>query len=127
MSTYIFFYLPHNLIKEKLNDLIEWSFEREWLRYIACNERKVFFASEHQNRYKLWSCQNICEALTYLLDNIFIKFGTKLYRQIIGIPMGTNCAPLIADLFLFCYKRYFMASLSFNKEADITQVIFNDL
>ena len=41
----------------------------------------------------------------YLLDNIYIRFGTKLYRQIVGIPMGTNCAPLVADLFLFCYER----------------------
>ena len=31
---------------------------------------------------------------------IFFRFGTKLYRQTIGIPMGTNCAPLVADLFL---------------------------
>ena len=43
----------------------------------------------------------MCEALTYLLDNIFISFGTKLCRQIVGIPMGTNFAPFIADLFLF--------------------------
>ena len=63
----------------------------------------------------------MCEALTYLLVNIFIRFGTKLYRQIVGIPMGTKCAPLIADLFLFCYERVFMASLSFNKEAEIIQ------
>ena len=50
----------------------------------------------------------MCKALTYLLDNIFITFGTKLYRQIVGIPIGTNCAPLIADLFSFCYERDFM-------------------
>ena len=36
--------------------------------------------------------------------NIYIRFGTKLYRQIVGIPMGTNCAPLVADLFLYCYE-----------------------
>ena len=41
----------------------------------------------------------MCEALVYLLDNIYIRFGTKLYRHIVGIPMGTNCAPLVADLF----------------------------
>ena len=45
------------------------------------------------------------DALHYLLDNIFIRFGSKLYRQIVGIPMGTNCASLVADLFLFCYER----------------------
>ena len=57
----------------------------------------------------------------YLLDNIFLRFGTKLYRQIVGIPMGTNCAPLIVDLFLFCHERDFMDSLFYNKEAEIIQ------
>ena len=50
---------------------------------------------------------------------IFIRFGTKLYRQVVGIPMGTNCAPLVADLFLFCYERDFMMSLSDDKQADV--------
>ena len=39
------------------------------------------------------------DTLCYLLDNIFIRFDSKLYRQIVGIPMDTNCAPLVADLF----------------------------
>ena len=53
------------------------------------------------------------------MDNIFIRFGTKLHRQTVGIPMGTNCAPLVADLFLFCYEREFMMSLSDDKQADV--------
>ena len=57
--------------------------------------------------------------LTFLLDNIFIRFGTKLYRQVVGISMGTNCAPLVADLFLFCYERDFMMSLYEDKQADV--------
>ena len=72
-------------------------------------------------RYKLWSCQKMCDALHYLLDNIFIRFGSELYRQIVGIPMGTNCAPLVADLFLFCYERDFMLSLSDNNQADVIE------
>ena len=54
----------------------------------------------------------MCEALIYLLDNIYIRFGTKLYRQTVVIPMDTNWAPLVTDLFLYCYERYFMTSLS---------------
>ena len=46
------------------------------------------------------------------MDNIYIRFGTKLYRQIVGIPVGTNCAPLVADVYLFCYERDFVMSLS---------------
>ena len=67
------------------------------------------------------SCQNACDAFSYLLDNIYIRFGDKLYRQIVGIPMGTNCAPLVADLFLFCYERDFMSSLSNDNQADIIE------
>ena len=70
-------------------------------------------------KYNLRSCQKVCEALVYLLDNIFIRFRTQLDGQIIGIPMGTNCAPLVADLFLFCYERYFKMSLSQENQADI--------
>ena len=54
-----------------------------------------------------------------MLDNILIRFGAKLYRQVVGIPMGTNCAPLIADLLLFCYERDFKTSLSDDKQADV--------
>ena len=61
------------------------------------------------------------DVLHYLLDNIFIRFGLKLYRQIVGIPMGTNCAPLVADLILFCSERDFMLSLSDNNQADIIE------
>ena len=42
---------------------------------------------------------SMCDALHYLLDNIFIRFDTKLHRQIVGIPKGTNCVPLVADVF----------------------------
>ena len=103
--------LPNNLIKVKLTELIEQTFNREGSLYLACNDKNAFFNSEQPKPYKLWSCQKMCDALHYLLVIIFIRFGSKLYRQIVGIPMGTNCAPLVADLFLFCYERDFMLSL----------------
>ena len=81
--------------------------------------KMCFFTSERPKRYKLWSCQRMSDALHYLLDNIFIRFGSKLYRQIVGIPMGSNCSHLVADLFLFCYERNFMLSLSDNNQTDI--------
>ena len=63
----------------------------------------------------------MCEALTFLLDNIYIRFGSKLYRLIVGIPMRTNCAPLVADLFLFCYEKDFMLSLSEDNQSDVIE------
>ena len=125
LSTYdfstLYTTLPHKLIKEKLTELIEQTFNREGSLYLACDDKNAFFTSEQPKRYKLWSCQKMCDALFYLLDNIFIRFGSKLYRQIVRIPMCTNCAPLVADLFLFCYERDFMLSLSDNNQADIIE------
>ena len=60
----------------------------------------------------------------FLLDNIFIRFGTKLYRQVVGIPMGANCAPLVADLFLFYYEREFTMSHSDDKQADVIDAFY---
>ena len=113
--------MPHNLIKEKLKELIEQTFNREGSLYLACNENRSFVTSEQP--YKLWSCQKMCDALHYLSDNMFIRFGSKLYRKIVDIPMGTNCAPLLADFFLFCYERDSMLSLSDNNQTDIVEAI----
>ena len=82
----------------------------------------LFVLQKNLKKYHAWSCQNVCDALTFLLDNNFIRFGTKLYRQVVGIPMGINCAPLVADLFLFCYERDFMMSLFDAKQADVIDV-----
>ena len=129
MSTYDFSTLcttlPHYLIKDKRIDLINRTFVRENTQYLACNEECAFFTSDAYNNHKLWSCQKVWDALFYLLDNIFIRFGTKLYRQTIGIPMGTNCAPPVADLFLFCYQRDFMKSLSRENQADIIKASYS--
>ena len=104
-------------------DLIESTFHRKGSFYIACNDRNAFFTYDAVRNYNLWSCQKVCEALTFLLDNIYIRFGSKLYRQFVSIPMGTNCAPLVADLFLFCYKRDFMLSLSVDNRSDVIEAL----
>ena len=124
MSTYdfstLYTTLPHNLIKDKFIDIIERTFNREGSPYLACNNRNAFCTSENPTKYHAWSSQNVCDALTFLLDNIFIRFGTKLYRQIVEIHMGTNCAPLVAKIFLFRYERDFMMSLSDDKQGFLT-------
>ena len=59
------------------------------------------------------------------MKNIYVQFDGMVYQQIVGIPMGTSCAPLIADLFLYCYKRDFMSDLRKSKRYDLIDM-FND-
>ena len=89
LSTYdfstLYTTLPNNLIKEKLLDLIEWTFKRALKNYgslyLACNDRKAFFTSSDQSRYTLWSCQNVSDAMSYLLDFIYIRFRTNCWNS----------------------------------------------
>ena len=59
LSTYdfstLYTTLPHNLIKDKLVDLIERTFQREGSLYIACSDRNVFFTSDAVRNYNLLS------------------------------------------------------------------------
>ena len=47
----------------------------------------------------------------YLVDSIYVCVGNRIYRQCVGIPMGTDCAPLLANLFLFYYEYNYMKNL----------------
>ena len=61
-----------------------------------------------------------------------MQFDGMVYQQIVGIPMGTNSVPLLADLFLYCYERNFMSNLmksnwfdlidKFNNTIDILRI-----
>ena len=79
----------------------------------------IFLLPKNIKKYDLWTCQKVTDALIYLLDNIYIRVGSKLYRQNVGIPMGTNCVPLVADLFLFCFETDLMKSITKEKGYDL--------
>ena len=97
---------------------IERTFNREGFAYLACNDRDAILTLEKPKKYHACSCQNVFDVLTFLLDNNFVRFGTKFYRQVVGNPlMGTNCAPLVAHLFIFCYDRDLMMSFSDDNQA----------
>ena len=49
--------------------------------------------------------------LEFLIDNIFVMFGGRVFQQTVGIPKGTHCAPLLADLFLYSYGADFIQGL----------------
>ena len=49
--------------------------------------------------------------LEFLIDNIYIRVGKEIFRQQVGIPMGTDCAPFLADLFLFYFEYNYMKDL----------------
>ena len=49
--------------------------------------------------------------LEFLIDNIFVVLAGKVFQQIVGIPLGTNFAPLVADLFIYSYEAKFIQTV----------------
>ena len=101
-------------------------FARENKVFQARNAERAFFTNDTFKHYTMWTCPDVCKSLSFLLDNMYVRFGNIVYRQVNGIQMGTNCAPLVADLFLYCYERDFMLSLKSDTQADIIEALNNN-
>ncbi len=50
-----------------------------------------------------------------------MKFGDNIYRQTLGILMGTECAPCLADLYLYTYEYDFLDSLTKSKQCHLAK------
>lgn len=62
--------------------------------------------------YVVFSVGNMTEWFSYLIDHQYVQFGDRLFRQVYGIPMGTNCAVFVANLYLFTYELEFIRHLA---------------
>jgi hypothetical protein len=58
-----------------------------------------------------------------MIDNIFVIFGDMFFQQTVGKPMGTNCAPLLADLFLYSYEADFIQGVPKKKLNEASPIL----
>ena len=80
--------------------------------HIRVARNKSYFTTDSLNGDNKYAASDICKMIEFLVDNIYVRFGGQLFRQTVGIlPMGTNCAPLLADLFLYSYENEFLDKL----------------
>ena len=107
--------IPHQKLKSRLATIIRNSFihkngNRRY-KYLVLGREGPYFVREHSDSKSKYTEEDIIRMLEFLVDNIFVVFAGKVFQQIIGIPMGTNCAPLLADIFLYSYEAEFIQSL----------------
>ena len=80
-------------------------------KFLVLGRKGPYFVKEHSDSKHKYTEDDIINMLDFLVDNIFVVFGGKVFQQIVGIPMGTNCAPLLTDVFLYSYEAEFIQSL----------------
>jgi hypothetical protein len=55
-----------------------------------------------------YSETDITGMLGFVVDNVYVALGDKVFQLSVSIPMGINCTLLLADLFLYSYETDFV-------------------
>ena len=103
--------IPHDKLKSRLCNIIRQAFRfkngKKRYKYIVVGYNSTYFVKDHSNGKHKYTENDIIRMIDFLIDNIFVECGGEIFQQVIGIPMGTNCAPLLADLLLYSYEAEF--------------------
>ena len=83
--------------------------------------QNVYFSKTKSKVNTSFSCEDMVDAINIIIDNAFVLYYDKIFRQVIGIPMGTNCAPFLANIFLHVYEYEYLQHLIDNGEIDVAQ------
>jgi hypothetical protein len=78
-------------------------------------KKDTYFVKHNSDTPYKYSEADIKGMLGFLVDNIYVVFGDQVFQRFIGIPIGTDCGPLLADLFSYLYQAEFVQKLSRDK------------
>ena len=108
--------LPHDKVLENMFYLLDLLFKNSGKRYVVVKNtqnkygKSAFYSNDttgFENRTIL-DLTGAKELIYTIITEAYIKLGTKIFKQVSGIPMGSNVSPLIADLVLSVMEYRYM-------------------
>ena len=100
--------IKHDELITAISELVDLAFHRsDKLRVIIVNDEAFWTSKFHgidEDMINTFSRNKIKSMVEWLVSNTYFKYGEDVYRQVVGIPMGTSCAPYLANLFLVKYE-----------------------
>ena len=99
--------IPLSDLKRYIQSLVYKVFQKNRWKNLIITYRNAFFAENMKDGQHGFDYDEFMELFEFLIDNMYIKFGANVFKHIVGIPMGTNCAPLLANLYLFYHDFNF--------------------
>ena len=101
--------IPHNLLIEALNEIVDFCFEGGNSDAVYVNEFGAYWRNSKSTR--AFNKVSIKRALKFAIENAYFQVGDMVFRQKIGIPMGSDPAPFFANLFLYVHESKFVKNL----------------
>ena len=119
--------IPHDKLISNVKNFINDIFK--------CVKNKVFIASPiNGNAYftnsqsktnKCFDKEQLVKVINCIVSNAYITYHGNVYRQVIGVPMGTNCAPALANIYLHQYEYKYLKSLVQNGDIETAKMLSN--
>ena len=89
--------IPHPSLKDALTCLIKEAYKVRDNTFLVVDSSLLV---RHSILSICLTEHKLIQLVEHLIDNIYISVGNRVFRQCVGIPMGTDCVPLLANLFL---------------------------
>ena len=108
LKHFLYTTIRHLMLKDRLIELVQLCFRKKIqcrYKYIVFGKDKSYFVTKNKKTLIL------PKGSLKLIDNIVVMFVGRDFQQTVSIPMDIYCAPLLADLFLYSYKTYFILGL----------------
>ena len=102
--------IPHKDLKLKIKWVVNTIMKDNKKIYVSSNGKYVSF--KYRKNANQINSNRLINYINYLIDNIFITVSDRVYRQVIGIPMGTDCAPFLANLYLYALEFKFLDKMT---------------
>ena len=96
--------IPHNKLKENVSQFINSMFQLKNKKYLNITPKSATF-SDKKGTFISITQQDIVTIVDFLINNCFIIHGGKVYKEVVGIPTGTNCASDLANIFLHVFEK----------------------
>ena len=96
--------IPHNKLLQCLQFFIDLVFNDKDRKYLCCTDSGAHWVSGARSVDRRYSKDSVSSALKFLIENAYFEVGGKFFQQKIGIPIGLDPAPFLANLFLAYYE-----------------------
>ena len=124
--------IPHDTLKNKISGFIKYIFRSLKTFSKPKNDvcyspvtKKAYYSVNKSKTNICFSDKSLIDAVLYIIDNSYISYHGHIYRQIIGIPMGTNCAPFIANIYLHTFEYEYIKKLVSKGELNAATLLSN--
>ena len=103
--------IPHDKLLEVMNDIVDFCFAGDSHKMLSISEYGAKWVYRVPKTGYCFTRETCKSAIKYIMANCYFTCGDKIFRQVIGIPMGSDPAPFMANLFLYHYESEWMKDL----------------